>query len=281
MAQLLCAEYKVPWNEYLPAEIARTIHQYAAIENGRMLYISDAWWTAVTQLLPAGPKPMLLVLVTCRKRLNKDRCAIFRTPGATDSKILTVVGDGSHFDPVWWEVNGAILAASPGGLPTLPRLNHNYSPDMGAAAAVLLLLKTDHQGCFGFQYGDAQALTEENFDALLERGEAPRVVRMVSQQPGIRATPPPFGVIIIGCNVPSATFINSDQTAEGADLRGLIKRTYVDASVAFSPTPTTIIISYDNNMCHVGRLDSAYALTALTRLQRSGARLVTEGHQGP
>ena len=110
--QLLAKAYGHALSNQVVADLARNIRSWAGISAEAHIEIADAWWVTLKHFLPIGPWPRLLVLTALGHLISFDRTMVLQVPGPSDGRTLVVLGDGTHFDPVWWP--------SPNGLQAFP-----------------------------------------------------------------------------------------------------------------------------------------------------------------
>jgi len=103
-----------------------------------ILPIADIWWIAVAGLRRAT-MPRLLVIRTRGGIANDADVGVMATPTRWDGTYVTILGDGGHFDPVWWPEGTRNRATRPNGLPdthAVHSINADASPAVGVAWAL-------------------------------------------------------------------------------------------------------------------------------------------------
>ena len=212
------------------------------------------------------------------RRLSKQRHTLVQTPGPVDPRTFAVIGDGAHFDLVWWRTQNAILLASPVGLPRLPPREATLSPDMGAAGGLMLLLGADHQGCFRLALNNQEPCSEDLFNAFIDNGRTQDLMTAIERWISPVRSAPPYSIAIIGCKVPLPPYQDID--SDNGALAGLIQRIHISPPSQGDTEQTLLVITYDTNTCHIGEIHAPNASPALTRLRRHEASEVTWGHRG-
>ena len=163
ITQLLCTEYDREYSEDTAVWLATEVQRRTGNPNGTPLDISDVWWTALISLLPEGPWPGLMVVLAQQGRIYPDRSCLFRIPGPADNRTLYVLGDGRHFDPIWWHTPTSILSSPPDGRAPPATILPTLTPNMGPAAGTLFLCRAKYLGYIPFapnashEYSQAQA----------------------------------------------------------------------------------------------------------------------------
>ena len=290
IAQLVCVEYRLPFSETVAAKIAEEAQRWTSACNGSLLEISDVWWVALKSLLPQGPWPGLIVLNAQHNKIWWDRTTLLRIPGPADDKLLAVIGNGRHFDPVWWtEPNGPYAARNDRCLrsscPAIPRHMCNIiptlTPHIGPAAGTLLLIGAIHLGVVPYNPGSTGPCTEH---------EALHVVNgQVAWQPWVqhirqhlltaRNLGEPLPVAMFRCSHPVPPYPDIWCIDQGVIMLSPQIR-LVDPRPNTDPA-NLLLLAFDSSGCHVGTLAPPRAGEALTWLRHTQAVTVTAGHQGP
>ena len=246
--------------------------------------MSDVWWKAVTQILPNGPWPGLVILhiANGKIRWGEENCAtLIRVPGPVEEKWFFVAGSGYHFDPIWWR-DATGYRASCNGLPNvLKRRDITYTPNIGPAAGALQLLQACYQGFIPHGSPESPTGGYDLVDAII-RGQADWTPW--SQPIRSKITIPPgeednVVVALLQCIHPIAPYpeLWSTDTA----IRMLTPRMRTVGSPQGQKPIHLVIATFDSDGCHIGTLHSTQAGEALTRLSIITAPMVAEGHLGP
>lgn len=161
--QLLGQMYNQVSTEGEITDLAIRTRQIEAAAEDAPLEISDAWWVALMKVPPRGPWPGLLVIhfswhvaegYVPRKQIELGRTLLLRPPGPVDDRLVTVIGDGTHFDPVWWPIPGGLSAVRPSTI-GLPRgFDTTFTANIGPAAGLLLILGATYIGRVRFATGN-------------------------------------------------------------------------------------------------------------------------------
>ena len=141
IVELLCAEYGSQYKctSTLATKIALLTHEWTASQNGEALQIRNTWWVALTEMLPLGPLPGLLVIHTS-DQMECDRTELLRVPGPVDERVLAVIRHEQHFDPVWWEAGNKYEAVCPCLPSPIERISATLTADFGPARGALRIL---------------------------------------------------------------------------------------------------------------------------------------------
>ena len=120
-----------------PGDLAHEVRQWLGIGSGDPISLADAWWIVATRTYGARPQPWILLLVTTpgEDAIPENHINVINGPGQWNGKMAMALGNGLHFDPVWWHPTAATI---PTTLVDFFKSRAAFLLDAGAAAAVLM-----------------------------------------------------------------------------------------------------------------------------------------------
>ena len=279
--QLLGQMYNQVSTEGEIADLPIRTRQIEAAAEDAPLEISDAWWVALMKVIPRGPWPGLLVIHAPDKRIVLERTLLLRPPGPIDDRLVTVIGDGGHFDPVWWPIPGGASAARPAIMELPFELGTTCTANFGPAAGLLLILGATYVGRVRLARSDScnkwirqQALDvaqtngswQEWFLELLRRSRRP--------ERDLRHTL----ALVVPCRHPMPPYPDLMSTSRG--LLSLAPLARIAEPEAGGNPQNIVVIGIDDNACHFGEVAPEHTQDALTRLREVWDSPVAEGHRG-
>ena len=284
IVQLLCAEYKRPATDALAADIAAAVQKLTSVSDGTPLEASDVWWVALTEMFPNGPWPGLVVIYAPNGCIQRDLVRLMRIPGPVDDRLFMILGDGRHFDPVWWQTPEGQKAAVPALPGVLANVEVTLEPDIGPAAGALLLFRASHIGflpppnlaggtCPG-DHGGAVMNGGDDWRAWWQYAEHRHRLTIDNWESTV--------VVMLQCKHPVTPYPEVLSVAQGVNmLAPVVQVAHIGAMVSPTAPPTLFIFALDSEGCHVGTLPPSRAGDALTWLHNPAAPRVTIGHPGP
>ena len=279
--QLLGQMYNQASTEGEIADLVITTRQIAAAAEDAPLEISDAWWVALMKVIPRGPWPGLLVIHAPDKRIVLERTLLLRPPGPIDDRLVTVIGDGGHFDPVWWPIPGGASAVRPAIMELPFELGATCTANFGPAAGLLLILGATYVGrvrlarsnsCNKWTRQQALDVAQTNgswqewFLELLRRSRRP--------ERDLRHTL----ALVVPCRHPMPPYPDLMSTSRG--LLSLAPLARIAEPEAGGNPQNIVVIGIDDNACHFGEVAPEHTQDALTRLREVWDSPVAEGHRG-
>ena len=284
VVQLLCAEYKLPCTDALAADIAAEVQQWTSVPDGTHLEASDVWWVALKHLLPQGPWPGLVVVYAPLGHIQWDVVRLMRIPGPVDERLLMIMGDGRHFDPIWWQTTNGPKAAVMGLPGILTNVDVTLTPNIGPACGTLLLFRASYVGFLPFSPPGQGPYTGDHLGTVVTGNGDWRVWAQYAARRHrlVISSWESTAVVVLQCAHPMPPYPEVLSIAEGVNMLAPFKviphrETGRDASAPLS----LIIFAFDSGGCHVGTLPPPRARDALTWLRNPAAPWVALGHPGP
>ena len=286
ITQLLCDGYKRTYSEAEAADLALATQQMTGIANGSALYISDVWWKALTDFLPAGPWPGLMVCYAPRevdgqsRTIDLDRSSILRLPGPVDDRLFGVIGDGGHFDPIWWPSANGITALVQDLTPRVSRKEPTLTPDMGPGVGALLLWGAKYHGCALYSGHGSGELSQNHAVSTINRCEHWQSwIAWLNSHRGLPAEfSDPRSVVTLECAHPTTPYPDFCSRELGIQMLAPCIRLFHAANSAHQGG--VVALAFDHLGCHIGFIPSTTADEALTRLQIHSAQEMPRGHPG-
>ena len=279
--QLLIKEYGVVVSSEETADLAIMVRKWERTQPDTVIEISDAWWYILPRYLPRGPWPELLVLRLEGGLLNPDHTLRVTIPGPADMKTLVAIGDGGHFDPVWWPTSRGFSAARPIGAPRLPHIAKTVTPNFGPGVGIFAMLQVEYGGKIGFspvEAGDGCTEQDSRVAIFDDRAWQPWVQRFRREgiNPGDVST---LAIVILACAHPMPPYPVFGSLPRA--LRMLAPNARLVAAQQGDAPTGIMLLAFEEDGCHIGRLLQGNTQEALTRLQDIWAPAVAVGHQGP
>ena len=279
IVQLLAREYHIEVTSEATADLAVMVRRWEHVPENATIEISDAWWYILPRYLPIGPWPELLVMRNNRGRLDPEGTIRLTIPGPTEAKMLAVIGDGGHFDPVWWPTSRGLSAVRPRRAPKLAHIARTVTPDFGPAVGMLGILGAEYGGRIAFSpEGAKDGCTEQEGRgvALVDKAWRPWVqkMRQVGIDPGDIEE---WAVVVLACVHPQPPY-PALGSLPGA-LRMLAPNARIQTPEGGLPSGI-LVLAFDQRHCHVGRMVPNNTQEVLTRLRNIWDPAVARGHQG-
>ena len=280
VTQLLAKGYRQTIPKELVAELADRARQWANILPDAHIEIADAWWVANKYFLPHGPWPCLMVLTAPDSTIEVDRTMLLQVPGPPDDRVFTVLGNGYHFDPVWWPSLGELEAERPRHLPAIggAGIVPTITPNVGPAVGALIMLGAERRG--RILYSTQGQFSRDQADGLIQgSGDWQAWGAKLARQD--RAGEPNFSgilAILLRGLYPNPPYPDQCFTPQGLNV--IIPEARYIAPPDGTEVRAVVLLAFDDIACHIGELSAATAQEALTRLPITGASTVTMGHRG-
>ena len=280
VSQLLAKGYGQTIPTELVAELAVRTRQWANIGPDAHIEIADAWWVVSKYFLPHGPWPSLMVLTAPDSTIAVDRTILLQMPGPPDDRTFTVLGNGYHFDPVWWPSLGCLEAERPRHLPAVrgPGFDLTITPNVGPAAGALIILGAERRG--RVRYSTQGQFNRGHADRLIQEGGDWRAWGTELARQDKTGEPNFSGIaaILLRGRHPSPPYPDQWSTPQGLNV--IIPQARFIAPQGDTEVQAVLILAFDDTDCHIGEISTISAREALTRLPITGAPTVTEGHRG-
>ena len=279
VAQLLSAEYGREFKNDIAVWLATTVQRISGTPNGTPLDISDVWWQILLCLLPNGPWPGLIVLYMEDGAVLGNRTCLYRIPGPPDRRTLCVIGDGRHFDPIWWELPTGIFASPPVEYSFSADILPTLTPNMGPAAGALFLCHAEYAGHIPFDLDPQHEFSREHAELTMQgNGDWTRWTRHWNSYNDSGAdTNNNYAAISLLCAHPDPSSPPSSHTDLGHNI--LVAATQTLRTPDEHTAGRLAIIAFDNAGCHIGKIADSTANGAPTWLQQAMASAVPKGHR--
>ena len=270
----------MPYSHALAGDLALGVHKLAGLANGATLDISDVWWSALLRWIPRGPWPGLLVLYAPQGQVLWESSALLRIPGPTDDRIFCVLGNGGHFDPVWWPTLTELRAVPLGNITLGSSIIPTLTPNVGPAAGALLIWGAEYLGRIPFAGPDAREFTQDHAASVLAGMEPwqPWVQRWNSSQNRRSDLPACLKAVLLKCAEPCPPYLDLRSNVQGFHM--LAQSTRLSGAQTPDDLGNLIAIAFDNLGCHLGMFPPSNTREALTWLHNPLVSLVPVGHQG-
>ena len=280
ITQLLCEGYKRAYSNTATADLALAVQQMTGIANGTALDISDVWWKALTDILPAGPWPGLLVFCAPQGSINLGRSCILRLPGPVDDRLFSVIGDGCHFDPIWWPSTTGATAAVQDLTSRAMRIEPTLTPNMGPGVGALLLWGANYCGCTPYAGHDSGDLSKSHADSTANKCERWQLwVSWLTRNRGVQIDfNNPRSVVTLECTHPVSPYPDFCSRELGIQMLAPCVRLFHTSNSVNQGG--VVALAFDHLGCHIGLILPTIADEALTQLQVRSAHEMPGGHPG-
>ena len=278
VVQLLCAQYGQPFTYALAARVATVTHTWSGTPTGSPLEIANAWWIALTELFPNGPWPGLLVLYG-RNRIEWERSILLRIPGPVDERVFAVIGDGAHFDPIWWQGSDGYKATCAEIPAPISNIATTLTAGFGPARGSLRLLGSTYIGSLPFQpSGSGPCSQEDTDDTLNGQGNWEAWAQYIVREGLLNEiTKEDTTIVLLGCHQPTPPYPEIWSIAQG--LKMLTPRVRIAHDIDHDNASNLVIIAFDTDGGHIGTAHPVGVRNALTQLCNLETSLATAGRR--
>ena len=223
---------------------------------------------ALTEMLPLGPWPGLLVIHTS-DQIEWDRTELLRVPGPVDERVLAVIRHEQHFDPVWWETGNKYKAVCPCLPSSIERISATLTADFGSARGALRILGAAYCRSLPFLPLDSVQCTGSHAEeALTEIGNWEPWIQYI-EHAGILSDVDKTrtAIVFFGCRHPCPPYPEVWSVTQG--LMMLVPTWRIAQGSPADLTSTLIIIAFDTGGCHLGTATKPEVRNALTGSHRA------------